>query len=280
FAGPASEAYERLTSNDFRTYSVGVQFQVPLSNALARSEITQSRIARTEAELNHRETLSTVTLEVRQSTANLTSARQRIDTTRMARELAEENLRNQEKRHDVGMATTKDLLDFQTRLTTARAAEVQAKIDCMIAVARWRRAQGELLQHYQIVLDRPGRRGRQLGTKPREARLPAGGLGGRSDEDDDRPCRPPRRRPEPCHERGGQAATAGRADGNRPRHAAEQLAAVGSEPLVSARVHRSRMSVTNSSRVWAFFRNTPSIALVTTVEFCFSTPRIRMQRCS
>ena len=157
FAGPASEAYERLTSNDFRTYSVGVQFQVPLSNALARSEITQSRIARTEAELNHRETLSTVTLEVRQSTANLTSARQRIDTTRVARELAEENLRNQEKRHEVGMATTKDLLDFQTRLTTARAAEVQAKIDYAIAVAQWRRAQGRLLSHYQVVVERKGR---------------------------------------------------------------------------------------------------------------------------
>src|SRR5207247_2072112 len=31
--------------------------------------------------------------------------------TRLARELAEENLRNQQKRHAVGMATTKDLLD-------------------------------------------------------------------------------------------------------------------------------------------------------------------------
>ena len=132
---------------------------MPLSNALARSQYAESTIARSQAELNHRQLLSQVTLEVRQSVADLSSSRQRIDTTRVARELAEENLRNQEKRHDVGMATTKDLLDFQTRLTTARAAEVQAKIDCMIAVARWRRAQGELLQHYQIVLDRPGRRG-------------------------------------------------------------------------------------------------------------------------
>ena len=159
FAGSVSNAYDRLTSGDFSTYSFGLQLQMPLSNALARSQYAESTIARSQAELNHRQLLSQVTLEVRQSVADLSSSRQRIDTTRVARELAEENLRNQEKRHDVGMATTKDLLDFQTRLTTARAAEVQAKIDCMIAVARWRRAQGELLQHYQIVLDRPGRRG-------------------------------------------------------------------------------------------------------------------------
>jgi hypothetical protein len=54
------------------------------------------------------------------------------------------------------MATTKDLLDFQTRLTSARAAEVAPKID--YAVARWRREQGRLLDHYQIVFDQPGKR--------------------------------------------------------------------------------------------------------------------------
>jgi len=157
FGGPASEAYERLTSNDFRSYSFGLQFQVPLSNALARSEYSQSQIARDQAELNHRELLSRVTLEARQTVSDVVTSRQRIDTTRVARELAEENLRNQQKRHEVGMATTKDLLDFQTRLTSARAAEVQAKIDHAIALARWRRARGQLLGYYQVVVEHPGR---------------------------------------------------------------------------------------------------------------------------
>ena len=72
----------------------------------------------------------------------------------LAVRLAAENLRNQEKRHEVGMATTKDLLDFQSRLTTARGTEVQAKTDYATAVSRWRRAQGALLREYQIVVDR------------------------------------------------------------------------------------------------------------------------------
>jgi outer membrane protein TolC len=158
FSGPVSQAYDRLVSNDFNQYVVGLQFQVPLSNALAESQYTETRIATSEAELNHRQLLSSVTLEVRQAIANLTSSRQRIDTTRVARELAEENLRNQQKRHEVGMATTKDLLDFQTRLTTARAQEVQAKIDYANAVAAWRRSEGHLLSHYQIVVEHAGKR--------------------------------------------------------------------------------------------------------------------------
>jgi outer membrane protein len=145
-----------LFSGDFESYSFGVRLSVPLDNALARSQHTRSRIETDQAEFNHRELLSQVTLEVRRTTADLVAARQRIDTSRVASDLAAENLRNQEKRHEVGMATTKDLLDFQTRLTEARFAAVQAMLDYNVAVARWRRAQGRLLANYQIVVERPG----------------------------------------------------------------------------------------------------------------------------
>ena len=156
--GGWNDAYQRLHSNDFYSYSFGLQFEVPIGNASAQSQYSQARIARDQAELNHRQLLSSVTLEARQTVNDVLTARQRIDTTRVARELAEENLKNQQKRHEVGMATTKDLLDFQSRLTTARAAEIQAKIDYATALARWRRAQGRLLAEYQIVIQHPGER--------------------------------------------------------------------------------------------------------------------------
>ncbi len=156
FAGPRRDAYRRLTSGDFETYNFGVQLEVPIDNATAKARNTRSKIELHQAELNHRQLLSDVTLEVRQAVSDVLTSRQRIDTSRVARELAEENLRNQTKRHEVGMATTKDLLDFQTRLTDARAAEIQSQIDHAIALARWRRAEGELLPHFQIIVDRPG----------------------------------------------------------------------------------------------------------------------------
>lgn len=164
FDGPQGNVYgtrgERggMFSGDYETYSFGVRLTVPIDNAFARSQHTRSRIERDQAEFNHRDLLSRVTLEVRQAVADVVSGRQRIDASRVARELAEENLRNQEKRHEVGMATTKDLLDFQTRLTEARFAEVRARLDYSISVARWRRSQGRLLTHYDIIVQHPGRR--------------------------------------------------------------------------------------------------------------------------
>jgi outer membrane protein TolC len=153
FTGSQGRAYDRLGSFNYDQYTVGFRVQIPIANAQGRSEQARSRVALNQAELRHRQLLSNVTLEVRDTSADIEATQQAIETSRVARELAEENLRNQEKRHEVGMATTKDLLDFQTQLTEARFTEVQARVRHAIAVARWRRAQGHLLAHYQIVLE-------------------------------------------------------------------------------------------------------------------------------
>jgi len=153
FTGSQARAYDRLGSNNWYDYRVGFRVQIPIANAQGRADQARSRVALNQAELRHRELLSNVTLEVRDTAADLEATQQAIETSRVARELAEENLRNQEKRHEVGMATTKDLLDFQTQLTEARFTEVQARVRHAVAVARWRRAQGQLLSHYQIVVE-------------------------------------------------------------------------------------------------------------------------------
>jgi outer membrane protein TolC len=157
FAGSERDAYERLLEGDSPSYSVGVRVEIPFSNARAKADYAATRVRREQAELRHRELLSQVMLEVRDSTAAVLDSKKAIETSRVARELAEENLRNQQKRHEVGMATTKDLLDFQTRLTEARSVEIQARVRHAIAVASWQRAQGDLLTRYQIVLEHPSR---------------------------------------------------------------------------------------------------------------------------
>jgi outer membrane protein len=153
--GTESDSYHRLFAADFTGYNVGVRVEVPLSNALARSDQAQKRIALDQAQLDHRQLLSQVTLEVRETVADVASTEKAVENTRVAKELATENLRNQNKRHDVGMATTKDLLDFQQRLTSASSQEVQARIQYALAVARWRRAEGTLLDRYHIALEHP-----------------------------------------------------------------------------------------------------------------------------
>ena len=153
FSGDYGRSWRRLKSNDFNSYGAGLTLSIPLGNATAKAEYTQSQIDVRRGELDYRDLVAHVTLEVRRAIGNVRTNSKRITATRLARELAQENLSQQKKRYDVGLATTKDILDFQSRVTTARGAEIQALIDYNISLAALRQAEGTLLTQFDVVLD-------------------------------------------------------------------------------------------------------------------------------
>ncbi|HSD11741.1 MAG TPA: TolC family protein [Candidatus Binatia bacterium] len=153
FTGNYGKSLDRLTSGDFNSYSAGLSFTLPLGNTTAEAEYVQSQIDLRRGELSYRQLLANVTLEARKAIGDVRSNSKRITATRLARELAQENLDQQKKRYDVGLATTKDILDFQQRVTAARATEIQALIDYNVSLAALRQAQGTLLAQFNVVVD-------------------------------------------------------------------------------------------------------------------------------
>jgi len=154
FGGSYGDGVDRLFSDDFNSYSAGVTLTVPLGNAVAEADFAQRRIDLQRTELAYRQLLADVTLEVRTAIGNVRSLSKRITASRLARELAEETLEQQKKRYEVGLATTKDILDFQEKLTVARAAEIHALIGYNLSLAFLRQAEGRLLDEYDVVLER------------------------------------------------------------------------------------------------------------------------------
>lgn len=155
FPGDYSRSLDRLGSGDFYNYSVGVVLQIPLSNAQARSKYAQARIELEQAQARRRDLVSQITLEVEKSLGDVESGFKRIQTTRRARELAEENLRGQERRFEVGLVTQKDVIDFQSRLLDAQGAELRAVTDYNNSIARLKLAEGTLLESYDVQVEGP-----------------------------------------------------------------------------------------------------------------------------
>jgi outer membrane protein len=153
FTGDYDKALDRLSSEDYNSYSAGLTLSFPIGNTVAENEFAQSQIDLRRAELGYRQLLSDVTLQVRQTIGDVQSNSKRITATRLARELAAENLEQQKKRYDVGLATTKDILDFQEKLTTVRAAEIKALIDYNVSLAALRQAEGKLLEQFDVVVE-------------------------------------------------------------------------------------------------------------------------------
>lgn len=146
-------ALDQLPDGRFYNYSAGAVIEVPLNNARAKADYSVANVNFEQARLGLRQLQESVTLEIKTAVNNLESGLKSIEATRIARELAEENLRNQQARFDVGLATTKDILDFQDQLTLARFREIEALTSYNTAVAEMRRVEGTLLTARNIMVE-------------------------------------------------------------------------------------------------------------------------------
>lgn len=152
--GGYGRALELLRDGRFYQYTIGAAIEIPLSNAAAKAEYAKANLEATRSRLNLRQLEEQVTQEVKTAADNLDSQSKSVDATRIARELAEENVRNQKARYDVGLATTKDLIDFQERLTRAQQEEIAALTRYNTSLADLRRADGTLLAHRNVQVRR------------------------------------------------------------------------------------------------------------------------------
>ncbi len=92
-----------------------------------------------------------VKLQLKQSTQDLDTSRQRIDVTKSAIEQAQETLRIVQNRYGAGLSTITDLLRAQTDLTQARTAYFQAIYDHRLAKAATELASGTLDQTSDVL---------------------------------------------------------------------------------------------------------------------------------
>ena len=152
FPGGYGTSLERL-GGDFYNYSVGIVLQVPLGNGQAQSKHSQARIELEQEKARQRELVNQVILEVEKALGDVDSGYKRIQTSQQAKALAEENLRLQEKRFQVGLITQKDVIDFQSRLMDAQGAELRAVTDYNNALAKLKLAQGTLLDNYNVKIE-------------------------------------------------------------------------------------------------------------------------------
>ena len=79
--------------------------------------------------------------EVRDAALRLEQNQQRIETTKLGRELAEQRLDAEQRRFEVGMSTSFLVIQAQRDLAIARNNELRAHLDYQLASVAFERAQ-------------------------------------------------------------------------------------------------------------------------------------------
>jgi outer membrane protein len=136
-----SDVLRDVLGNDFRTWSVVVNFSYPLGTSPADAQYAQAKI-QSEQEKTSLENLKTqVVVSVREAARQVNTNLKRVEVDRKARELAQQKLDAEQKRFDVGLSSTLELFQAERDLDSALRTEVTATIDYSRSLAAFQAIQ-------------------------------------------------------------------------------------------------------------------------------------------
>ncbi len=131
----------QVFSYDFPTWTLGLTFSYPLGNSTAEANLARARLERDQAAARLRSSEVFAVREVRSAALRLEQNRQRIETTKAGRELAEQRLDAEQRRFEVGMSTSFLVIQAQRDLAVARNNELQALLDYQLAAIAFETSQ-------------------------------------------------------------------------------------------------------------------------------------------
>jgi len=141
---------DRLSSTDYPAWSVGLKFDYPLGNQSAENDYIKSRLKTEQLRTQLESFNSSLSSEVRTAVRTVSTSYKQLDVSDRGRAYAEERLKAYLKKSEVGLATTKDLLDVENDLAAARSNQIKAQVAYTTAVSQLWKATGELLDREGI----------------------------------------------------------------------------------------------------------------------------------
>ena len=146
------DALDDLGSGNNFSYSAGLVLSIPIGNRAARAEFVKAQLGVQQAQVSLRDLELEITAQVREAVRRINANTKLVADTRAARELAEEQLRIEQKRLEAGVSTTFEVLRFQRDLAVTQSAEVRSLTNYNKSIANLDRVRGVVLEKHRIQM--------------------------------------------------------------------------------------------------------------------------------
>ncbi|GAB4301536.1 MAG: TolC family protein [Desulfuromonadia bacterium] len=143
---------DRLGSLEYPRWSIGLSFDYPLGNVSAEQEKVKSALKVEQAEKRKENLVSQLLNDLSTKARAVKTAWKQIDVARRGLSYAEERLNAFTKKHEVGLATTKDLLDVENDRAQARSVLIRAEVGYATALTQYWRSTGLLLERLGVTV--------------------------------------------------------------------------------------------------------------------------------
>jgi len=152
FIGGYGTALGNMFKNQFRTWSVGVQVNLPLRNRTAKANLGKALESKRQIDLQTRALMQNIEVEVRNAVQAVEMAKMRIDAAEAATKYARQQLEGEEKKFEAGLQAVYFVLQRQNQLSETLVSELQAKADYNKAIANLHRVMSTTLANNSIDL--------------------------------------------------------------------------------------------------------------------------------
>ena len=144
--GPTrSDAYDLLYDKNFEDHTLGLQLQVPLGNVAAKSRLRSAFYQRRQRLASRESRRTLIEVEVLKAVDQLEANWQRILASRQNSILSGRLFQAEKRQFELGLRTSTDVLDAQTKFAEAQSAEILALTEYQIAQVDLAFATGTLL---------------------------------------------------------------------------------------------------------------------------------------
>jgi outer membrane protein TolC len=143
---------EQVGSTDYPVWSIGLQLDYPLGNRSAENDYIKSRLKTEQTRVQISSLQESIAAETRTSLRSVQTAYKQLEVADRGRAYAEERLKAYLKKNEVGLATTKDVLDVENDLATARSNQIKAQVAYVTAISQLLKATGDLLEREGITV--------------------------------------------------------------------------------------------------------------------------------
>src|SRR5262249_53455794 len=123
---PFGTVLNQLFAADYPTWAVGVSVTYPIGQSTDEANYARTRLEHAQSEERFKSAESKAIQQVRDAAWKIEMNAKGIDTTRAARELAEQRVGAERKRFEVGMSTSFLVIQAQRDLAQARTNELGA----------------------------------------------------------------------------------------------------------------------------------------------------------
>jgi len=142
------DAFKLLYDN----WTIGLTLSIPLSSFTSRADYVRARMEFEKSQLELENIEKQVFLDVKNAVRDIETNAKRVQAYRLARELAEERLKAEVKKLNVGLTTNYFVLQYQEGLERERSLELKSLIDYNLAWARLEKAVGSSLEKRNIKI--------------------------------------------------------------------------------------------------------------------------------